>query len=333
MSTPHIAGRYALYKEGNARIVRWLAKNAASCSAAFANVHLKDSISTSNLLRFANAIAESAVEIPGAILDLLADVIAGRQFCAKWYTAQATSDQAETAVSEQSIRSHSHFLEVLQQVYAILREARRSQRIGKHAAPASSELAEVEAKDSLPNLFAHLDVEEPSHSPLGAEPEPRVKTVDAAEASATNQSLELDDNAEKEFALWCLLEDLHDVRVYVRTTWEEFIAGELTFLAASAITDCAFGVMRRASQELANLDIDFAYLGGVLSFLGLEIRMIDKTPRLIGSSTQHVHDLDSKMCALICPSAAHTLKAVELVWEGMDAVSYTHLTLPTKRLV
>jgi len=145
--------------------------------------------------------------VPGAILELLTDVIAGRQFCANLYAAQAASDPPETTVSEQSIKSHSHFVEVLQQVYTVLRDTCNSQRVEKHTALVEPERPEVKAKDSLPNSFAHLDVEQPSDSPLGAEPEPHFKTTDAGEAHTVDLSHEIDDIAEKEFALWCLLED------------------------------------------------------------------------------------------------------------------------------
>jgi len=76
--------------------------------------------------------------------------------------------------------------------------------------------------------------------------------------------------------------------------------------------------MRRACRELETIHPDLVHLGSILHFLKLGIKMLDGMPRLMMSSTKRAYDVDSKICALLCPSAAHTLKAVELVWEEMD---------------
>ncbi|KAK5127814.1 hypothetical protein LTR85_004930 [Meristemomyces frigidus] len=258
------------------------------------------------MLRFTNAIANATIEIPAAVLELLADVISGRKVCADWYTAQVISSNGDASTTEESNKGHAHFLEVLQETYDVLKAARKRQKVAKwHSPPEKSADVEreAEAKESLPSLFAQLEVEEPSENPLGDEPSPTFQQQDEHEQQPEYHSLEVDDSAEKEFALWCFLEDLHEIRTYLRSIWSDYATGELSFMTASAVTDQAFGIMRRTERDLKTCYPAFDGLGSM---------SLDTSDALYP---------DSKTVAMLCPMAADTLSGalnIFTAWEGLS---------------
>lgn len=135
-------GRYKRYKAGTKQVIEWLARTAdrvgdlASCldclrpkangtklsKADIETIRIK----THELKKLAALIADSdpPVGVPREVLQVLEDVIAGRQACASWYASQAIGDVSELASQNDS---HAHFIHVLKQVQHILRPAEQNE--------------------------------------------------------------------------------------------------------------------------------------------------------------------------------------------------------------
>jgi hypothetical protein len=109
----------------------------------------------------------------------------------------------------------------------------------------------------------HLKVEEPVENPLGT----TTGTVEGFTA-ADKLTFRLEkQKGDKAFAIWCLLGDFSDVRVYVRSVWKNYKAGKTSLLVAAATTDSAFGLMRHANDDFATGNGDFAKYQDMLAFL------------------------------------------------------------------
>ena len=255
------------------------------------------------------------------------DVIAGRQVCAEWYSGQNLQLSSSLGIQDES---HRHFIDVLREVRDILEEAREKHHAitesttssGDGNAPASTKkpkgykAPESEAKDraAMANLFAHLEIEEPSASPLGKKSKVgKAKPVQPAAPSEEHDYTitETDDTA---FALWCFLEDLRDARTFARDTWKEFANGDVSFLVAAMVTDVAFGLMCSADN-----DFTFAYPklkshGDINRFFGLAFAVTDGRCSLVrcnaaASVTQTKPGID--IADVMCPIAGVLLQAYE----------------------
>lgn len=90
-------------------VVRSLNQNAASTKTAQANGELE--IRPHELLNLANEIASAdpPVDVPEGIILITQDVIAGREGCAEWYSAQALEGGSKMAKENDG---HRYFIEV-----------------------------------------------------------------------------------------------------------------------------------------------------------------------------------------------------------------------------
>lgn len=318
-----IIGRYRLYKEGTNKLVAWMAKTASRCCdvsnivtsiTAAAKLHGTSAsikVRTRELIALARAIANarSPIELPASVLQICADVIAGLGSCAEWYAAQAIQD--DTKLAEQN-RTHAFFIDTLRMVHEILSSCKQAEMPGKpaNATKASKKKAKA-ATSELENLFAHLEVEEPSMSPLreeGSKSDSASQACHMLAKAETNLEQEGDDQA---LAIWCLLQDLNDVRKFVVDTWSEFARGETSLMAAVIVTDTAFGLTRRANEEFERswpslknwwdlesfLDIRMALMGNVVWMVLAKKGALPKT----ASSTLNPAEL-------LCPPGAFLLR-------------------------
>ncbi|KAK4548195.1 hypothetical protein LTR36_010064 [Oleoguttula mirabilis] len=345
MARNPVVGRYRLYKEGTAKLVRWLAQTASRCcdisaiiksstpapaprkagsSARGENTAIP--IRPRELIRLAEAIASASpsVEIPSDILHVARDVIAGRQVCAEWYSGQAMQESSK--LGEQDL-AHRHFVTVLQDVLVILTDASEKQTASdvpaeadkgakQTSVPARRKSTRIpmaaESADgpAMANLFSQLEVEEPSASPLGAQPNAQQQKQQPKKV-AKDKEYGMAQEDDTVFALWCFLEDLNDVRTYVRDTWREFAAGDVSFVAASMVTDAAFGLMRCADEDFVMANPLFADHIAMMLFLGLSMTIQGHHVWLFsldeGSSPRHLKaGLD--IADLLCPAAATLLR-------------------------
>ncbi|EMC93298.1 hypothetical protein BAUCODRAFT_235264 [Baudoinia panamericana UAMH 10762] len=311
-SIPHIAGRYALYKEGTARIAEWIKATSRSCGA-LTRSSSPQKLTTGDLTRYANAIACTlpAVNIPGSIIEDLREVISSRQVCAEWYTAQQTTQTKDRDVDIASHRSHRHFIDVLQGVLDVLQEARkRKQRVrgARGGNSASPEKRPATANGATSARFAQLELHEPSEDQLITET-PTGFVDSSAASTVIAETLNVDAFAEQQYALWCFLTDCSDIRAIIRQTWQDFETGHLSFCAASMTTDVAFGIMRRADDELSSLYPEFGDADEVLELLDADLYLFHDSPRYLTHRMNTSETPLTTLDMLLCPQAHHLLWA------------------------
>jgi hypothetical protein len=148
-----LQGRYKVYKQGTNKLIEFLITAAGRCCDLKTIVHSiknkitikksnksqpKFALKTSELVKLAQAVADSdpPIDVPESVIQILRDVIAGREECNSWYAAQPVKDDLE----EQN-ETHRYFikasfiilvnpnliadpLQVLQRVHELLSKAR-----------------------------------------------------------------------------------------------------------------------------------------------------------------------------------------------------------------
>jgi hypothetical protein len=263
-----ISNRYKAYKEGTDSLVRWVTRkasiysNAAEYLCTLAKPDRRAiTLTTRDLVTLTNlVVANGAVEIPENILNITQDVAAERQVCANWY--KDNNKHGELTASD---KTHAYFIDILHEIYDILHSARASQ---KQDNPRPSQQTSSESIPSaFNNSFQHLKVEEPVENPLGT----TTGTVEGFTA-ADKLTFPLEkQKSDKAFAIWCLLGDFDDVRVYIIRVWKDYKAGRKSLLATGAITDTAFGLMRHANEDFANDNSNVANYQAMLAFLEEEM--------------------------------------------------------------
>ncbi|KAF2206347.1 hypothetical protein CERZMDRAFT_89369 [Cercospora zeae-maydis SCOH1-5] len=220
--------RYLLYKKGSQQVATWLRETASRLG------HSKplDQLRAIDLLSFAQTISNATpkLELPANIASTLSDVIYLRQQAHEWYTSLDRDGHAADKDRIASINaSHKFFIDVLKRVRTVLLSL-----AAKKTASDQQQQQEQKFLDSdLANIFASLDLEEPSDSPLGS-----VCSTDTSNATGNIFTEKPED--ERPFKLWCMLEDFRDIRLYTRQLWRRYHNGELTFPVAAYVTDVAF---------------------------------------------------------------------------------------------
>lgn len=234
MSTP-VGGRYDLYKEGSDRLVRWVVKTALTCRRSIIKLS-SSKVSVRDLLKCAELIStwdHPPIEVPFEMIELAADVIAGRSTAVDFYSAQQQKSEAEKA----SNAGHIYFIEALKEVRDLLETARnrRKSKAKKHVSKSVSEEGDADRTiNHLSNLFDHLQVEEPSIEAWSKPP--RKKAESATLSVSAPITLEVNEQEEKRFALWCLLQDMEELRAFIKQTWLEHRNGNsVSVVAASAV--------------------------------------------------------------------------------------------------
>ncbi|KAF7198398.1 hypothetical protein HII31_00137 [Pseudocercospora fuligena] len=267
MSTEQLSSRYCLYKEGTNRLVRWIIKTASSCRRSLVKSN-NGVVSTKNLIECTEVIVswKPPVDIPVHILELLEDVILGRSLCAKFYTNKGKKSREEAEVD----RSHAHFISVLEDMMALLKEARAKRAKKLKKTRDASSIAEttdlMQAEEKLSNLFENLQLEEPSE---GSSPYVTSKKAKNQRSEPPAATLEVDEAAEKRFAIWCFLQDAKEIRDFSRQTWREWRSGQLAFETAATISEVAMGMIRRAGLALAEECPEAADYQVMLTLLGI----------------------------------------------------------------
>ncbi|CZT20929.1 uncharacterized protein RCC_06790 [Ramularia collo-cygni] len=265
-----LIGRYKLYKAGTSRLVEWLSITGGRCcdlkkvlkslnsgvsTKKQSEKSIKDvEVGTQELLKLAEAIASSdSVPVPQEIIDITREVIAGREKCAEWYSAQPLSDNGK--LKKENI-NHRYFIQVLQKVLRLLLQACDKQPPAAQATQPSRDATDAAKKKrkspqeissgKLNNLFNLLQLDEPSPIMEG-DPPPSYQEA----TSPPQMNFKLVAEEDTSFVVWCFLQDLADIRAYVLSTWLEYSKGEVSFLIASSVTDTAFGLMRCAEEDFA----------------------------------------------------------------------------------
>jgi hypothetical protein len=263
-----ISNRYKAYKEGTESLVRWITRTASRYSNASDFLHTLATpgssaitLSTRDLVAFTKlVVANIAVDIPENILKITRDVVAEREVCANWY-----QDQKMNGELTASDKTHAYFIGTLHEIYDILHSARASRK--QDCSRTARQTPPESIASAFSNSFQHLKVEEPIENPLGT----TTGTVEGFTA-AVKPTFRLEKQKDdKAFAIWCLLGDFSAVREYIISVWKDYKAGKNSLIAAGAITDAAFALMRYANEDFAEGNGDIANHPTMLAFLEEEM--------------------------------------------------------------
>ena len=152
-----------------------------------------------------------------------------------------------------------------------------------------------------------MQLEEPSEHALGDEVPPQVTQTPAGQRKVVFE-LEKSDQ-DTAFELWCFLQDLGDVRIFVKQAWEEYSRGDISFLAASSITDTAFGLLRCADEDFTkSSSLKSSDWPGLVEYLEIfwfvRGRAVWLCPNPHVKATQpRIPDSDINIVELLCPLA------------------------------
>ncbi|KAF7198658.1 hypothetical protein HII31_00397 [Pseudocercospora fuligena] len=327
-SAPSLRGRHLLYKAGTKKIVDWLSATAASLrdithilstqnvppvptSTKTTESREKKSytIKSHDLISLARIITSSAGTAPSAIVKLLEKVIEGRKACALFYAEQSDSDEAAN-------RSHLFFIQVLETVHQLLVSVRSPDSPKPSKANVKSVHRGVNSVEGdMTNIFACLEMEVPSATPLGSAPEPR-----SVIAKQHLNQVDLEpDQQDAEFALWCHVEDLRDLRRYIQDIWQQYADGSISLLAATMVTETGMSLMRLAGDELTANWPELGSWDDLLESLSLKCSafMMNKKsvcnsylfPKGSAGSSRSIKE-GEEILDLLCPGAACTLQDV-----------------------
>ena len=229
-------------------MVQWISATARGCSAASTSSQSNQGATptSADLLDLAKAVRNTATppEIPLDRLFLLRDVIESRQSCYQWYISQRDPEL------DTPNRMHKHFIDVLKEVYGILKEVHKRQideTTGQGSTDSTIDTGFSDGPGSLVNRFDHLDLEDVSEN----DSEDTTATAISFSAVRADEGVSTEDQAkaDRRFALWCFLEDLHRIRQHIERVWARYQQGHLSFLIASYVTNVSFGMMQRLSAE------------------------------------------------------------------------------------
>ena len=145
-----------------------------------------------------------------------------------------------TSTKHASQTSHKYFITVLETVLKIL------------APPPSTGLYgdQAEAGADVSNMFAALTVEEPTLETDEAAPTAAKKKA----KKQPSQEYEIQDSSADDFLLPVpgFLEDYTETERSVMEAWMHYRDGRLNLMAASVVTDTAYGMLKRSSEDLSS---------------------------------------------------------------------------------
>ncbi|KAF2655842.1 hypothetical protein K491DRAFT_406655 [Lophiostoma macrostomum CBS 122681] len=202
------------------------------------------------LVRLAKAIREDdRVETPIAMMVTLKDVIRLRKECARFYKYDAKADDREKN------ETHAYFISVLEEVHAIL-----ASRLPMTSCAENDGMEEN--PPGMTNIFQHLTIEDLS----GSDSEDAAKPKETSPAEEDTYTLETSE-ADTSFAIFCLLKDVTDVRLFVRRTWRQFKDALVSLETAALVTNSAMSTIETISKEFVKAYPEFKDHDNIAPFL------------------------------------------------------------------
>ncbi|XXH01861.1 hypothetical protein Hte_008223 [Hypoxylon texense] len=205
-------------------------------------------INVSDFSRMAKAIADfkPKVDIPKALDNLFSRAIDARRRFTEWY-------QRSSHGEEGSNKRHAHFTGVLNSAWEILRpfEPARTSHVKKRPADAPKSEPVV----ALANRFSKLEVEQSHEVDFDTETsnskpqdEDDYKLTDVAPVLIVKSEEDLEEDFL--FAIFDFMQELAELRAYMRHTWLGYKKGIMELIMASLLTNTAIQLVRRAEHEL-----------------------------------------------------------------------------------
>lgn len=267
-----LGGRYWRYKEGTKFITEWLLDTAhrhTDITKIISSLKNRKpprksalyevKLNTDEYKDLAYAIlgTKKALQpVPGSVFTILGKIIEDRD--------EQALVSAQEDLNPESDRKHKHFNDVLKDVQKTLRSVQHNYDSSTSKKAAGAEMG---------NLFNNLTLEETTG----------LDTFDTDTAKASSKKKEASpkwnikiesDHEPPDYALWCHLEDLYDIRMSVMDTWNDYLKGDVTFMRACMTTQVACALIQSSSQRFCALEEEFNSLQKMYDFLHLVTRVI-----------------------------------------------------------
>ncbi|KAK4552089.1 hypothetical protein LTR86_010625 [Recurvomyces mirabilis] len=280
------------YKAGTTKIITWLVSNVQRLRKSGKNNTnsnaTSNKVTVSDLLTYAERIVRSTnprIQIHEDILDILHDVISGRTAAHGFYSCIKTEQQSGALQSSNA--SHLHFIQALKDVQNVLRTTYKA-RLPARKRDDFAVDAPKQGGD-MSNVFAALDIQGKDaaggEAAAEASRDEKLERVGIKQKKGKSKSkdvkaltkpeeqeyeLEGIDTIDEPLAIWCLLKDLQDIRGHVRSLWQRFKDGKLSFLTVSRLTENATDITIHRCRELSTMMPKLQLWTGLVNAVGLE---------------------------------------------------------------
>ena len=205
---------------------------------------------------------KTKMQIPLAVLHLIQKVIKARQRCTAWYEKQSTENHS----LQQSNQTHAYFTNVLIETLEVLKSQKKTD---------TNPSGEVKCERRKPddrhkNIFDYLELEETDLQLAADNAEcndttPAKKPAAGKDAKKKVYEPEFSENVG--FAVFCMLEDVERLRLYIRRSWEKYRLREISIITVSLCTNTALEFARQIEMDFSQRFPEFADWTAVLQFL------------------------------------------------------------------
>ena len=219
---------------------------------------------TDEILPLARKLAKhkTSVQIPQAVLHLIQKVIKARQRCTAWYEKQSTKNQS----LRQSNQTHAYFTNVLVGTLEVLKPKKDTTTIPSRGVKCE----EKKPDDHHNNIFDYLGLEETGLQVVADKAECN-DTVSVKNPTprkdAKRKVYEAEVSENVGFAVFCMLEDLERLRLYIRQSWEKYRVKEISIMNVSVCTNTALEFARQIETDFSQRFPKFAEYTAVLQYL------------------------------------------------------------------
>ncbi|KAI4088065.1 MAG: hypothetical protein LQ344_006327 [Seirophora lacunosa] len=236
-------------KEAQAQVGTSRAAAASSTKPKY-TVKIKDFVS---LAEFIAGCTNPVIQVPNAFATALDQAIKLRAQHNDRSRESRSEDDKESRIAADA--THSYFLGILERVHEILRSRMpagtsidRTSQPFKASDTANSQ--DTEAEEEFANRFGSLALEEPSQAFLDA---PGLPTKPKSEAPLqTSYEAETDQSQEEKYlAAHCLMNDIRNIRSFVRQCWTNYAEQQLSLVSMSVATNTAISLVRDMEEEFA----------------------------------------------------------------------------------
>lgn len=182
-----------------------------------------------------------AVQIPRSLVNALNRAIDLRR---KHHEHSLVNGEKSAKASHNANEGHSYFLGILERTREILKPRMSSDMVEGFICKPNAE-PKSQVPSELGNKFKDLDIQEPSQAFVDA---PNVVPAPRAAAEPHYEAERLHNFEEQYIAAHCLLEDVKNIRRFLRTLWGTYLDG-MDITAISVTTNAAIDFIRNLEQD------------------------------------------------------------------------------------
>ncbi|KAM3424700.1 hypothetical protein BST61_g6687 [Cercospora zeina] len=306
MAPSPVADHYTRYKLGTAKIIGWLTQQAQRIAERDGDTaNLSGPFTTKTLLRLAKSVklAKPGITVPLSILLVTEDVIRGRKCCADFFAQLEVKSGEGKFKSTNS--SHRYFISVLEEVRDCLKTLeieRPAAKVSASSGGGSSKSTGKVPASGKKNIFETLGLEEPFENlhlaTFGAK-----KAGPKSKDGSSTPDLEEDRQSEIAMSVWCLFEDIREIRTHLHSVWREFYDGKISFLAATELTQIGFVFIQHIACGLRWNDDDSKVAYDAISgFLDMKASLDDAGDIILAMNNAEF-DAAGDVAELLCVPA------------------------------